>query len=102
MGDGAACDHRCMRFHFDNAFVRELPGDAERGPRLRQVEGAAYSRVEPTAVAAPRVVAWSAEMAATLGLDADDMRSARLAQVFGGNALLEGMQPWASNYGGHQ
>lgn len=91
-----------MRFEFDNAFVRELPGDPEDGPRLRQVEGALWSRVEPTPVAAPRVVAWSAEMAATLGLAEDDLRSERFAWIFGGNALLDGMQPWASNYGGHQ
>ncbi|MCX7513871.1 protein adenylyltransferase SelO [Frateuria hangzhouensis] len=91
-----------MRFAFDNAFVRELPGDPESGPRVRQVEGAGWSHVEPTPVASPRVVAWSAEMAGVLGLDEAGMRSERLAQVFGGNALLEGMQPWASNYGGHQ
>jgi uncharacterized protein YdiU (UPF0061 family) len=91
-----------MPFVFDNAFLRELPGDGESGPRLRQVEGACWSRVEPTPVAAPRVVVWSAEMAGTLGLGEADLRSERFARVFGGNALFEGMQPWASNYGGHQ
>lgn len=87
---------------FDNAFVRELPGDPEPGPRLRQVEGAAYSRVDPTPVAAPRLIAYSAEMAALLGFGERDLSSDEFARVFGGNALLEGMQPWASNYGGHQ
>ncbi|MGN2247755.1 YdiU family protein [Frateuria sp. GZRR35] len=91
-----------MRLDFDNAFVRELAGDPERGPRLRQVEGAAWSQVQPTPVPAPHVVAWSAEMAATLGLSAQDIASPDFARVFGGNALLDGMQPWASNYGGHQ
>jgi len=91
-----------MRLDFDNAFVRELAGDPERGPRLRQVEGAAWSHVQPTPVPAPHVVAWSAEMAATLGFSPQDMQSPDVARVFGGNALLEGMQPWASNYGGHQ
>jgi uncharacterized protein YdiU (UPF0061 family) len=91
-----------MPLVFDNAFLRELPGDGESGSRLRQVEGACWSRVEPTPVAAPRVVAWSAEMAGTLGLGEADLRSERFARVFGGNALFEGMQPWASNYGGHQ
>ena len=91
-----------MPFEFDNAFLRELPGDGESGSRLRQVEGAYWSSVEPTPVAAPRVVAWSAEMAQTLGLGEADLHSERFARVFGGNALLDGMQPWASNYGGHQ
>jgi len=91
-----------MRLRFDNTFVRELPGDREHGARVRQVEGAAYSRVEPTPVKAPCVVAWSDEMAKVLGLTEADIRSAPFAQAFAGNALLEGMQPWASNYGGHQ
>lgn len=87
---------------FDNAFVRELPGDPEQGPRLRQVDGALYSRVDPTPVAAPRLLAHSAEMAATLGFSAADVATPGFAQLFGGNALLDGMQPYAANYGGHQ
>ncbi|MGY3038480.1 uncharacterized protein YdiU (UPF0061 family) [Rhodanobacter sp. TND4EL1] len=87
---------------FDNAFVRELPGDPEQGTRPRQVEGALYSRVDPTAVAAPHLLAYSAEMAATLGFSDAEVASAEFAQVFGGNALFDGMQPYAANYGGHQ
>ncbi|MET4570157.1 protein adenylyltransferase SelO [Rhodanobacter soli] len=87
---------------FDNAFVRELPGDPEQGARLRQVDGALYSRVDPTPVAAPRLLAHSAEMAATLGFSATDVATPEFAQLFGGNALLDGMQPYAANYGGHQ
>jgi protein adenylyltransferase len=88
--------------HFDNAFVRELPGDGESGPRRRQVHGALFSRVDPEPVAAPRLVAHSAEVAALLGITAADVASPAFAQVFGGNALLDGMQPYAANYGGHQ
>lgn len=91
-----------MPLRFDNSFLREMPGDPEQGARVRQVERALYSQVAPTPVRAPEVVAWSAEMAATLGLTPAQMQSEAFAQVFGGNALLEGMQPWASNYGGHQ
>jgi len=87
---------------FDNAFVCELPGDAEAGPRQRQVHGALWSRVDPTPVAAPRVVAWSREVAELIGLRPDDAADPEFARVFGGNALLPGMQPWAANYGGHQ
>ena len=91
-----------LNLDFDNAFVRELPGDPESGPRVRQVEGALWSAVEPTPVAAPGVLAWSAEMASRLGFDAADVASAQFARVFGGNELLPGMQPFAANYGGHQ
>ncbi len=87
---------------FDNRFVTELPADPEAGPRLRQVQGALYSRVDPTPVAAPRLVAHSREVATLLGIAAADVESPAFAQVFGGNALIEGMQPYAANYGGHQ
>jgi len=87
---------------FDNAFVRALPADASVGTQPREVLGAAYSWVWPTPVAAPLLLAHSAEVAAMLGLTPDDVASPAFAQVFGGNALLAGMQPHATNYGGHQ
>jgi len=91
-----------MHIEFDNAFLRELPGDPEAGPRVRQVEAAAWSPVNPTPVAAPQVLAGSTEAAALLGLEASIFADPDFARVFGGNALLPGMQPWAANYGGHQ
>src|SRR5690625_3805287 len=87
---------------FDNAFLRELPGDPEEGPRLRQVEGAAWSRVAPTPVRQPRLVAHSKEVARELGFSEADVASPQFARVFAGNALLPGMEPCAANYGGHQ
>src|SRR5690606_3236513 len=88
--------------HFDNALLRELPGDPEAGPGVRQVHGALWSRVDPAPVAAPRLLAHSHEVAARLGFGADDVASPEFARVFGGNALLPGMAPHAANYGGHQ
>ena len=90
------------QLRFDNAFVRELPGDPEGGTETRLVHGALYSRVYPTPVAAPRLVAYSPEAAALVGLDAADIPSPEFAQVFAGNALITGMEPYAANYGGHQ
>jgi serine/tyrosine/threonine adenylyltransferase len=87
---------------FDNAFVRELPGDGEAGSRRRQVHGALYSLVDPEPVTAPRLIAYSPEVASLLGISAQDVASPLFAQVFGGNTRLEGMQPYAANYGGHQ
>ena len=87
---------------FDNAFVRELPGDPLSDARPRQVHRALYSYVKPTSVAAPRVLAYSREVAALLGLTEADVNSPAFAQLFGGNTLLAGMQPYAANYGGHQ
>ncbi|MCL7713772.1 protein adenylyltransferase SelO [Stenotrophomonas mori] len=87
---------------FDNRFLRELPGDPEQGARRRQVRGAAWSPVTPTPVAAPRLLAHSPEVAALLGISAQRLHAPAFAEVFGGNALYPGMQPWAANYGGHQ
>ena len=88
--------------HFDNAFVRELPADPEADPRRRQVHGALFSHVRPTPVAAPRVIAHSREMAAKLGFTEAEVATPAFAKVFAGNELLDGMQPYAANYGGHQ
>jgi serine/tyrosine/threonine adenylyltransferase len=87
---------------FDNRFVADLPGDPDPSPRPRQVFGAAWSPVDPTPVAAPRLLAHSPEAAALLGLSSADVGSERFARVFGGNELLPGMQGWAAAYGGHQ
>ncbi|MDT3669179.1 MAG: YdiU family protein [Aromatoleum sp.] len=87
---------------FDNRFVHELPGDPEPSPHVRQVHGACYSRVMPTPVRAPQLIAWSPEVAALVGFDEADVRSPEFAAVFAGNALMPGMEPYAACYGGHQ
>jgi len=91
-----------VNLRFDNRFLRELPGDAERGPRVREVLGALWSAVAPTPVRAPRLLGYSSEVAAALGLGADDVADPGFAQVFAGNAQWPGMQTYAANYGGHQ
>ena len=87
---------------FDNRFIRDLPGDPDVTRERRQVFGACWSHAAPTPVAAPRLVAHSREVAALIGLSEGDVYSAEFARVFGGNALLEGMAPYAACYGGHQ
>jgi serine/tyrosine/threonine adenylyltransferase len=87
---------------FDNRFVRELPGDTERSPRRRQVLHAAWSAVSPAPVSAPKLLAYSHEVAAAIGLSGADVESPDFAAVFGGNVLMDGMSPFAACYGGHQ
>ena len=87
---------------FDNRFVGSLPADPSPENRRRQVYSACYSRVNPTPVEAPKLVAFSAEVADALGLSEADCTSDAFTQVFGGNALIEGMEPYAMCYGGHQ
>ena len=88
--------------NFDNRFTRELPADLDTTNVRRQVHGACYSRVLPTAVAKPRLVAYASEVAEELDLTHEDCVSPEFTEVFSGNRLLEGMDPYATCYGGHQ
>ena len=87
---------------FDNRFVGRLPADPEGKNYRRQVPNACFSRVDPTQVPAPRLVAHSHEMAAELGISETEVASDDFVQVFAGNRLIEGMDPFAMCYGGHQ
>ncbi len=95
-------DSSLVALNFDNTFVRELPADLDSSNNVRQVRCACYSRVLPTAVAAPQLVAYAAEVADLLDLEPAACASEEFAQVFAGNRLLPGMDPHASCYGGHQ
>lgn len=87
---------------FDNRFIRELPADPQTANTRRQVFGACYSRVMPAQVANPQLVAYSREVAELLDLSPEDCESDDFTQVFVGNRLLSGMDPYATCYGGHQ
>jgi uncharacterized protein YdiU (UPF0061 family) len=91
-----------QHLRFDNRFVRELPGDPLTEPQPRQVHGALYSKVQPTPVSSPRLLAYAKEVAELLGVPDEDVRSEIFPLLFAGNTLVEGMQPYAANYGGHQ
>ena len=64
---------------FDNSFVRSLPADPIEGPQARQVRGACFSFVSPTAVREPRLVAVSREVAELLGLSANECAAPEFA-----------------------
>ena len=87
---------------FDNRYARDLPADPVAENYRRQVSGACYSRVSPTPVRAPKLVAWAPEVAALLDLPAESSNEDALAEVFSGNRVLDGMAPIATCYGGHQ
>jgi uncharacterized protein YdiU (UPF0061 family) len=93
---------RLYNLKFDNRFVAALPADPRSDNSPRQVHRALYSKVEPTAVSQPRTIACSPEVAALLDLHPDVCHTDLFAQVFSGNKLLPGMDPYATCYGGHQ
>ena len=91
------CDLR-----FDNSFVRELPGDPELRNVPRTVRNACYTRVDPTPVASPQLLAWAGPLGEMLGIARPGSPAGPAVDVLGGNRVLPGMQPYAARYGGHQ
>ena len=87
---------------FDNQFLRALPGDTETQNFTRQVQGALWSRVLPEKVSAPRLLAYSREMADEFGLDDAAMHGATMVDALAGNHILPGSETYATVYGGHQ
>ena len=91
-----------LPLHFNHQFTDGLPADIETGNHRRTVTAACFSYVKPKAVKAPKLVAYSKEVAMALGLSDADCESDLFTNVFSGNTLLKGMRPYAQCYGGHQ
>jgi len=87
---------------FVSHFTEALPGDPESANYRRQVTGACYSRVQPTPVSAPRLIAHAEEVAELLEMTPAFCRSRAFTEAMAGNRLLPGMDPYAMCYGGHQ
>src|ERR1700691_1447664 len=81
-------DLQSVRFGFDNTYAR-LPQHF-------------YARVDPTPVAAPRLVKVNVELARKLGLDPDALASAQGVAILAGNLVAVGSEPLAIAYAGHQ
>jgi len=77
-----------VRFNFENTYTL-LP---ERF----------YSRINPTPVAAPRLIKVNTELAWNLGLDPDALASQGGVEILAGNRVAEGAEPLALAYAGHQ
>ncbi len=90
------------QLEFDNSFVRELPADAVLTNVPRAVRNASYTRVDPTPVPAPRLLAWSDSAGNMLGIARPASFTGPVAEILAGSRVLSGMQPYAARYGGHQ
>jgi len=77
-----------VRFGFENTYAR-LP---ERF----------YARVDPTPVAAPRLIKVNVELARNLGLDPEALASPQGVEILAGNRVAEGSEPLAIAYAGNQ
>ncbi|MBC6605433.1 YdiU family protein [Hymenobacter sp. BT188] len=86
---------------FQNSFVEELRGEASRNKNPRQVPGYHYSRIEPTPVRDPHLLAWSDDLGGFLGIARPDERGPAV-DALAGNLITDSMKPFAARYGGHQ
>ena len=61
-----------------------------------------FVRQAPVAVAAPQLIRLNDELAESLGFFRDSRTAAEWAELFAGNVLLDGSDPLAMAYAGHQ
>ncbi len=61
-----------------------------------------HARLDPTPVAAPRLIRLNRALAERLGLDPEALSSPESVQVFAGNRVPDGAAPLAAAYSGHQ
>ncbi len=87
-GSAPSLDSDTVRFAFDNTYAR-LPDRF-------------YARLNPTPVAAPRLVKLNVGLAEHLGLDPGSLASAEGVEVLAGNRVAKGAEPLAIAYAGHQ
>jgi uncharacterized protein YdiU (UPF0061 family) len=93
---------RTLGFTVNDSFSKELPADTSRESGSRTVTGAAHSFVEPRVPGNPKVIHVSEEMATELGLSPAQVKSETFTKVFTGAEAIEGSDPYAMCYGGHQ
>lgn len=61
-----------------------------------------YEHSLPSAAKDPSLLAFNSELAKELGIGFEDISNERLAEIFSGKEILEGAQPIAMAYCGHQ
>ena len=88
--------------NFDNQCLKRLPIDPEGRNYVRTVSGACFSRVKPTPVERPAVVACSIDALQLLGLKESELERSELAEYFSGNQILPGSETASQCYCGHQ
>jgi serine/tyrosine/threonine adenylyltransferase len=77
-----------MHIPFDNSYAR-LPDRF-------------YARLDPTPVAAPKLIRINSALSRQLGIDPDELASPEGVAVLAGNSVPAGAEPMALAYAGHQ
>jgi uncharacterized protein YdiU (UPF0061 family) len=91
-----------MKLKINNRFSTELPADPDKTNITRQVKNACFSYVTPQIPANPKLIHFSEEVAAMLGISNEEAQSSEFTNVFSGKELLPGSRPYSMSYAGHQ
>jgi uncharacterized protein YdiU (UPF0061 family) len=91
-----------LGLNIEDTFNKELPADPILENGERQVKGVCFSYVTPKQPASPTLVHASEEVADLIGLDRDKLKSGDFLNVVSGAEVLDGTNPYAMCYGGHQ
>ncbi len=91
-----------MKLNINDTFNKELPGDPNPENFPRQVVEACYSNVTSRIPSQPQIIHVSDEMLEAIGLTDEDKVSEEFLQVFSGKKVIQGTEPYAMCYGGHQ
>ncbi|HEX8332891.1 MAG TPA: protein adenylyltransferase SelO family protein, partial [Segetibacter sp.] len=85
---------------YKNEFVNNFKGDDSGDLRPRQTPGVLYSKAIPTPVKAPKLLAWSEDLAKEMEIEKPVKQQD--IDVLGGNLVTPSMNPYAACYAGHQ
>lgn len=81
-------------------FTSELPADKSESNSPRQVHESCFSFAQPIAPGAPKLLHFSREFCAEIGLEIDDVTL--FTEVLSGEKNIKDATPYAMCYGGHQ
>ncbi|WP_111682264.1 protein adenylyltransferase SelO [Winogradskyella tangerina] len=91
-----------MKLSINDTFNKELPSDSNMENSRRKVFEAMYSFVVPKVPTKPELLHASSEMAHTIGLDENDIKSKAFLNIFSGTEVYANTKPFAMAYAGHQ
>lgn len=84
---------------YKNQFVSKFRGDESGDLSPRQTPDVFYSKAVPTPVAAPKLLAWSEDLADHLKIEKPKEED---IEILAGNKITPTMHPYAARYAGHQ
>jgi serine/tyrosine/threonine adenylyltransferase len=91
-----------MKLNIKDTFNTELSADSNVANTRRQVFKSCFSFVTPRIPTNPQFVHFNKDLALELGFTEADFNDLDLLQILSGGKVLDGTNPFAMCYGGHQ